>query len=254
MNIPDDFTGKKILVIGASSGIGKQTATALSRKGATLILAARRGDKLQEVLSVLEGNGHKYYVTDVSDMQQIEDLFKKAVPECGMLDGMVYAAGISGSMPLNMLKPEKLRQVMDVNFFGFVESVRQFSKKGRFCANARIVGISSIAAQYGDKTHTAYSASKAAMEGAIRCIAIELAEKGIAVNAVAPGMVETELSSNYIERAGRDSDAVRKILGRQYLGFGRPENIADAIMFLLSPAASFITGIALPVDGGYTTS
>lgn len=253
MNSLVDLSNKRILVVGASSGIGKQTAITLSQIGAKLSLIARNEEKLKSVIAELEGDGHDYFVADVSDVVSIESLVKEIVAKDGLLDGLVYSAGITGSMPLNMLKPEKLQHVMNTNFFGFIECVRQFSKKGHYANNARIVSISSLAAKCGDKSHTAYSASKAAMEGAIRCIAIELAEKGIAVNAVAPGMTKTEMFNEYVKKTGEDSAPIRKIIERQYLGFGEPEDIANVICFLLSPAARFITGATIPIDGGYTT-
>ncbi len=248
-----ELQGRKILVIGASSGIGRQTAVTLSRLGAEVYLAARTEERLRETLALLEGEHHGLYVADMEVPEQIETLIKTVVQEHGPLDGLVYSAGITGSMALNMLKPEKLRQVMNVNFFGFVESVRQFSRKGRFNGGARIVGVSSVAATCGDKAHTAYSGSKAAMDGAMRCMAVELAEKGIGINTVAPGMVRTEMNEYFIQSRGADSEAVRKTLSRQYLGIGETEKVAAAIAFLLSPASGFITGVAMPVDGGYTS-
>lgn len=249
-----DLADKRILVIGASSGIGKHTAIMLSCLGAKLSIVARNQGRLQETLNSLEGNGHDLFVVDISDLKSIEALIKGVVGKNGPLDGMVYTAGITGSMPLNMLSPEKLNSVMTTNFYGFVECVRQFSRKGRYNNNARIVAISSVAARCGDKTHIAYSASKAALDGAIRCMAMELAEKKIAVNSVAPGMIKTEMFNSFVERTGEDSNSIKKIKDRQYLGYGEPNDIANVIAFLLSPSARFITGISLPVDGGYTTS
>lgn len=248
-----DLSGRQILVVGASSGIGKQTAITLSQIGAKVSLVARSEEKLQTVMNELEGSDHSYYVADVSNVGTIDALMKMIVAEHGPLDGMVYSAGITGSCPLNMLKPEKLLQVMNTNFFGFVECVRQFSKKKYHSDNASVVAISSLAASVGDKSHTAYSASKAAMDGAIRCMAIELAEKGIVINSVSPGMIKTEMFYNFMGRNEDDSDAVRKIKERQYLGYGTPEDVANAICFMLSPASKFITGVTLPVDGGYTS-
>lgn len=248
-----DFARKRILVVGASSGIGRQTAVTLSRLGAQVLLAARTEEKLLACLAELAGENHRYFVTDVSEPKQIEQLFRDIQADCGPLDGMVYAAGITGTLALNMLKPEKLQAVMNVNFFGFVECVRQFARKGRYSPGARIVGVSSVASRCGDKAHTAYSASKAAMDGAVRCLAMELAEKDIGINTIMPGMVKTEMLARFIDGRGAESEAVQKTLSRQYLGYGEPESIADAITFLLSPAAKFITGIALPADGGYTS-
>lgn len=248
-----DLSDRHIVVVGASSGIGKQTAICLSRLGARLSLIARNEEKLKAVLAEMEGKEHIYFAADVSDVSTIESLFKEIVAKGGPMNGLVYSAGITGSMPLNMLKPAKLQHVMNTNFFGFVECVRQFSRKGRYAENSSVVAISSVAAKCGDKSHTAYSASKAAMEGAIRCMATELADKKITINSVAPGMTKTEMFNAYIQKTGEDSIPVRKIKERQYVGFGEPEEIASVICFLLSSQARFITGATIPVDGGYTS-
>lgn len=250
-----DFSGRKILVAGASSGIGKQTAIRLSELGADVILVARREEKLKEVLLKLSGGGtNSYYVADLNELDSIESVFKTIQQDQGLLDGMVYTAGISLSMPLNMFKPEKLKQIFNINFFAFIECVRQATKKGRYNEGMRIVGVSSIASLVGDKAHLGYSASKAAMDAAVRCIAKEVADKGICINTVAPGMTETEMYETYLHKVGEGSNSHKELLNRQYLGIGKTTDIADAIAFLLSPSARFITGITLPVDGGTTTS
>jgi NAD(P)-dependent dehydrogenase (short-subunit alcohol dehydrogenase family) len=180
-------------------------------------------------------------------------MVKQTIQKNGCLDGMVYAAGISMSMPLQMFKPQKLQSLFDVNFFAFVESVRQATKKGRYHPGMRIVGISSIASLKGDKTHLGYSASKAAMDAAVRCIAKEVANKGICINTVAPGMTATGMLSRFTDHIGSDSESMKELKSRQYLGVIQPEAVASTIAFLMSPAAEYITGITLPVDGGMTT-
>lgn len=249
-----DLTDKKIVVTGASSGIGKQTAITLSQIGAKLILVARREEKLQEVIQQLEGDGHSYYCADLSVVNDIEDLVKRIVAEQGKLDGMVYCAGITMNVPLAQLKPEKLQTLFDINFFAFTEFVRQVTKKNRFNEGMRIVGISSTASFIGNKAHEAYSASKAAMNGIIRCMAKELADKGICINAIAPGMVATEMYEEYLlSNGGEESEANQRLRKRQYLGIGKTTDIANAIAFMLSSASRFISGITLPVDGGSTS-
>lgn len=248
-----DMTERKVVVTGASSGIGRQVAITLSQLGAKLVLIARREDKLQETVQALEGTGHCYYCADLSAVDSIEPLVKQIIAEQGAVDGLVYAAGVGTSLPLMQFKPEKVQKVFDINFFGFTEVVRQFCRKGRFNEGMRIVGISSIASMRGDKSHMAYSASKAAMDSAVRCIAREVADKGICINTVAPAMTATEMYVKYLEKYGEDSGSNEDLLKRQYLGIARTEDVANAVAFLLSPAARFITGITLPVDGGLTT-
>lgn len=249
-----DLVNRQILIVGASSGIGKETAVRLSRIGAKVILTARREDKLREVASLIEGEGHHFYAIDVNDPESIQRTVARMGEECGPVDGLLYTAGIGGTYPISVLTQEKLLSVMKTNFCGFIEVVRQVCRKKRYNEGMKIVAISSVAASCGDKAHTAYSASKAAIEGAVRCLAIELAEKKININAVAPGMTATEMFNRFAEIRGADSDALNKIYGRQYLGIIQPEQVAKAIIFLLSPASDYITGTVLHVDAGYCSN
>ncbi len=253
MNGLIDLSQKRILVVGASSGIGKQTAITLSRVGAKITLVARNEEKLQNAISALEGDGHDYFIADVSDVNSVELLVKAVVAKEGPLDGMVYSAGVGTALPLMQSKPEKVQDAFNVNFFGFFEMVRQITRKGRFNPGMRIVGVSSCASLRGDKSKAIYSSSKAAMDSAIRCMAKELAEKAICINSVAPSMTATELYNRYVEKYGEDSETNKELWTRQYLGIAQPQDIANAIAFLISPAARFITGITMPVDGGLTT-
>lgn len=245
--------GRKIIIAGASSGIGKKTAVILSRLGAQLILIARREDKLKETISELEGSNHSYYVADLSQISTVDGLVRQIVSEQGKADGLVYAAGVNTSVPLNMFSPEKIEEVFRINYFAFMEFVRQLCRKGRYNEGLRIVGISSVAASRGDKAHLAYSGSKAAMDASVRCIAREVAAKGICINTVAPAMTKTEMYENYKNDYGEESGSNNELLKRQYLGLAETEDVANAIAFLLSPAARMMTGLTLPVDGGLTT-
>ena len=246
-----DFSGKKIIVAGASSGIGRQTAITLSSVGAQLILIARREEKLRDTLLLLEGERHCFYVADLSDLDGIEILFKRIFEEHGAVDGLVYCAGVNSTLPLKQLKPDKLRAVFQINFFGFIETVRQVARRGRYNEGMRIIAVSSNAAIRGDKAHTAYSSSKAAMNAAVRCLAKELADKGIYVNSVAPAVTNTEIYQQFIYEAG---DSGKALMERQYLGLIEPEDVANSIVYLLSPAAKKITGTTLFVDGGLSSN
>ncbi len=248
-----DLTDRRILVIGASSGIGKKTAITLSNLGAKLVLAAIDEDGVKQALTEMSGEGHAAYYLDVSKLDELEGFIKDITEKHGALDGLVYSAGLGTAIPLALSKPEKVQTTFNVNFFGFFETVRQVCKKGRYNPGLRSVGVSSCASLRGDKAKAIYSSTKSAMDSAVRCIAKEVADKGICINTVAPAMTATELYNKFVEKYGEDSDKNRELTSRQYLGIAQTQDIANAIAFLISPAARFITGITMPVDGGLTT-
>lgn len=249
-----DLTGKRIIVTGASQGIGQDTAILLSKLGANVILLARSMDRLQNVHDLLYGEGHSYYFLDLSDISSIEEKVKLIIKEQGLIDGMVYCAGITNDRPIQLYKPYIIHETFDVNFCGFIELLRCITKKRCFNEGMKVVAISSVAADFGCKAHLAYSSSKAAINGAVRCLAKELAEKGINVNCIQPGMIETDMYKKYLKDIGVDSEENNRLLRRQYLGIGKTIDVAAASAFLLSDAARFITGITLPVDGGYSSN
>ena len=249
-----DLSGKLVVVAGASSGIGEAVARTVSDLGARVALIARREDKLKLVLADLRGEGHEYYCADLSDLNGIEDVVKAIVDKQGAIDGLVYAAGIGPSFPIKLLKPDKLQQVFQVNYFGFVETVRQVTKRNRFNSNLHIVGVSSTASKIGDKAHTAYASSKAAMNGAVRCLAKELASNGVLINVVEPGMTNTPMYESFLSSYGEDGPSNARLLERQYLGVIETADVSNAIAFLLSDASRFITGQEIPVDGGSLTA
>lgn len=246
-----DFSKKKILVVGASSGIGASIAELLSTSGGEVILLARNEEKLKAQSERL--NGAKYYVADVADVANIGKFISTIIKECGPLDGYVHSAGIGEVRPLNLCTYDYMKTMMDTNFFSFVEITRSVTKKKSFNPGMSIVAISSVASQQGNQSKTGYCASKAAMDGAIRCMGKELASKGVRVNSVMPGITRTKIYDQIMDN-GEDSEDLKGILARQYLGICEPFNIASAVCYLLSEEAKFISGTALSVDAGRLTS
>jgi NAD(P)-dependent dehydrogenase (short-subunit alcohol dehydrogenase family) len=247
----NNFNNKQILITGAAVGIGKSTSVLLSKLGASLVLLDINEDGLKETVSCLSGVGHRYFRYDLSDLEGIESLIKTIISTCGPFDGLVHCAGIRCRRPLKLLTPHHLIQVMSLNFGSFVELVRCITKKGFFREGMSIVGISSISAQRGASGVIAYASSKAALDCAVRCLAKELSSKKIRLNTIAPAQINTPAYTDFIKMKGGAED---ETLARQYLGLGEPEDIANTIVFLLSKSSRFITGAAIPVDGGFLSS
>lgn len=247
---PMSLDGKIVLITGASSGIGRETAVQISRLGGTAILVARNERGLRTTLSLMEGDSHVTASFDLADVCRIESWLESVVVKYGRLNGLVHCAGVAPMRPLAMTKPDVLHDTMEINFSVFVELLRVFSKKKNNLDGGSIVGMSSVRGVAGEKSLLAYSASKAAMDAAVRVAAHELAPKHIRVNTVQAGLLDTRLAADLDVATAPDGEQPN-VLSRQLLGLGHPLDAANAICYLLSDASSFITGSALVVDGGY---
>lgn len=237
---PLDLTNKKILIIGATSNIGVETAIFLSKLGANIILAGRNELKLNEIFNKLEGENHKKFLLDLTNYESLEKLFKFSVEDNLKLSGMVYLAGISPVIPINDLNKDKLYNIMNINYFMFIEAVRNYSKK-RYSCGGSIIGISSIASKQPEKCHTAYASSKAAMNMAVSCLSMELIKKNIRINTIMPGAIDN----------GKAIDnGINSGIEKQLLGLGKPDDISNIVAFLISDMSKFITGRNLYADGG----
>ena len=245
---PMDLTGKFVMVTGASSGIGRETAIQCSKLGAKVVVVARREKELRETIDLMNGKGHNYYTFDLSNVGGIEDLVSKIVKENGPFDGFVHSAGISSNRPIQMFKYDKVHDVMIVNFYSFLELVRVISKKNNFNPGLSIVGISSIASIACKPSQTVYSASKAAMNAAIKCLALELSSKKIRINALIPSMISTNMWKHYKAAYNRDENFYKT---GGSLGVGEPVDVALMAAYLLSDAAKFITRDEIQITGGY---
>ena len=247
------MAGKHVLITGGASGIGRQTAIMLSELGARVSILDLQEEGLWETLSQLSGEGHSIHPVDLSKVEELESIIVGIIQETGPFDGFVQCAGIVKNLPVINYKFERLHKIMLVNFYSYFEIVRILSKKGRYNEGMSIVGISSIAATHGATAQAAYGASKAAMDGAMRCLAKELGEKGIRLNTVQPAATETAMYKEYMELKATMKDTEMKVQAnpRQFLGMNAPADVANAIIFLLSPASRRITGVHLPVDGGF---
>ncbi len=245
MNI--NLKDKNIIVTGASSGIGKEIAITLAQIGAQVIMIGRNKCKLDKI--VAEFPNTQYYIYDFNNTAGIEDLANNIYKMVGKVSGIVYCAGITDMRPLRLLKPENLLNVMTVNFLSYIELVRCFTRQGRYLSPMSIIGISSIASINGSKSKTAYSASKAAMDSANRCIAVELAKKDIRINSIQPSWVETDMFYKYTEIHG-ETDYLKDSLAKQQMGLISPRDVANLAIYLLSPLSNKITGEEIKIAGG----
>lgn len=240
--------GKNILITGASNGIGKAIAELAASLGANLILTGRDSVRLNEVKETIEGANHLTVVGDLTDAGVLESL----VNEIDSLDGIVHSAGIVKPLPIQFLKREKIEEVAGINFYVPVELNRLLFKQKKINKGASLVFISSISSHHPFKGGAVYSSFKAALETYSKSIAIEMAHKNVRSNCIKAGLVETNIMEVTANAASRDSlEAHRK----QYpLGFGKPIDVANAVVFLLSDASKWITGTEIVLDGGLTIS
>ncbi len=249
---PYSLENKTILVTGASSGIGKATAIECSKLGATIVVTARNEKRLSSVLAELDksnGQQHKTIVADISSTEGIDHL----VSLLDEIDGLSSNAGIAiGNSPIKFMSEESLQSIMWTNTYAHALLAKQLFKKKKITKNGSMVFTASIG---GTISHgpgnTIYGMSKNALLSFAKYAAIEFAPRGIRVNCVSPGMIETPLINlDALTKEDKTIDADKYLLKR----YGRPEEVALTSAFLLSDASSFITGTSIIIDGGYTVN
>jgi NAD(P)-dependent dehydrogenase (short-subunit alcohol dehydrogenase family) len=248
---PLALTGRTVLLTGASAGIGRAAAVLLSRLGARVVLLARSPERLREVRDLLEGDGHRIESFDLTNLDAIPGKFAEIVNTVGALHGLVHCAGVTALTPMRVLTTEHLERMMRVNFYAAAALTREFSRKRNHQDGSSAVLVASVAGLAGVPCRTAYSASKGAVVAFARSAAVELAKVGVRVNCVAPAYVRTEMFDASL--ASLTPEQLNDVVAvSQPLGLGEPDDVANAIAFLLADSARWITGTVLSVDGGYT--
>lgn len=245
----DLFAGKTFLVTGASSGIGQGTSKLLSECGARVVLTGRNEARLKETLSQLSGSEHIASPSEFRDADQTFDWLKATLASTGPLDGVFHSAGIEVIRPVRMIKQAQLNDVLGSSLFAAFGLARGLSQKNALVDGGSIVLMSSVAGLSGQIGLTAYSAAKSSIDGLVRSLSCELAPRKIRVNSIAAGAVNTAMHSRLT--AGGGEDAMAGYEQSHLLGFGEVDDVAQAALYLLSPASRWVTGTTMVVDGGY---
>jgi NAD(P)-dependent dehydrogenase (short-subunit alcohol dehydrogenase family) len=248
---PFSLRGKTIVVTGASSGLGRECAISCSKMGATVALLGRDQTRLLDTFNSLEEpQRHIYYSIDLIAYDKIGEFITRLVNEKGRINGLINCAGISTTLPLNAIKPQKMEDFFRTNVIASIQLSKQVVKSSNFSnEGGSIIFMSSVMGIVGESGKTLYSSTKGALISAVKSLALELAQRKIRVNAVSPGVVETPMSQKAVY--SRNEETLKKIHALHPLGLGQPADVANACIFLLSEASRWITGINLIVDGGY---
>lgn len=243
---PFSLKGKTILVTGASSGIGKATAIECSKLDANVVITGRNEQRLKETLDLLDGEQHMMIVADLSNEESLANL----VEQCPSLDGLVNNAGSTIMIPTQFISRDKLMQVLEVNTIAPILLTQMLLKKKRLGKGSSIVVTDSISGvKIASPGNVLYSTSKSAINGFVKNAALDLAGKNIRVNAVCPGMIATHILDDGSVTAEDLAEDMKKYPLKRY---GKPEEVAYAIIYLLSDASAFTTGASIVIDGGFT--
>ena len=248
MENPFSLEGKSILVTGASSGIGRGIAVACAKMGAKVVLSGRNEARLQETLSSMVGEGHVVLCGDLNSEEKRKEFVDK-MPE---LNGVVYCAGISQIQMAKFMDQASLEGIFQTNVFSPLLLNSLLLKKKKIQKSSSIIFISSISGVYRSQIgEGGYGATKAALSGYVKSLALEVSTQGIRVNTMHPGVVETPLLEVSNGTFGEEElEALRQKYPLKR--FGKPEDIANCAVYLLSDAASWMTGSNILIDGGFT--
>jgi NAD(P)-dependent dehydrogenase (short-subunit alcohol dehydrogenase family) len=247
---PLDMQGRTVLVTGASSGLGRETAILLSELNARVVLSGRSRERLEETLGQMSGEGHRTEPFDLNETDAIPDWIKRIAAETGPLGGLVHCAGVNITLPVQAATTARIESLMRTNVTSALMLVRAFRRSGCAQRGSGIVLLSSASGLKGAPGLSIYSASKAALIGFTRSAALELAAAGIRINCLAPAIVETPMVAK-----NRDMAEQYEIMKSEHpMGFGHPRDVAYAAAFLLADTGRWITGTTLVVDGGYSAA
>ena len=246
-----DFDGKKVVVTGASSGIGRAISIELSQHSAGLILIGRNRERLEETAAGLSDGDHKIVSLDLTNHPEIVPTIRKLAKQEGRIYGLCHCAGMVETRPLSSLNIDGLNAMLDVNLIAGVELARAVNRRDVMEPDGgSILFMSSIYGRVGMPGQIGYAGSKGAVVAAARAMAIELARRNIRVNTLSPGFVKTPMTEEALAKLSEQQ--VKKIEDAHPLGTGTPEDVARAAAFLLAPQNRWITGVDLVIDGGYT--
>jgi NAD(P)-dependent dehydrogenase (short-subunit alcohol dehydrogenase family) len=243
------LSGKTFLVTGASSGIGKSTSALIARCGGRLIASGRDESKLEMLLTEVEGMGHVISPKILSDADDVSEWVAQLAKQYGPLSGIFHSAGIELIRPVRMTKQMHIDELLGSSLYAGFGIARAASQKNVLLDESSVVFMSSVAGQTGQVGMTAYSAAKAGLDGLVRSLSCELATRRIRVNSIAAGAVDTSMHERLLNSTDEASKSAYE--SSHLLGFGKPEDIANAALFLLSDASKWITGTVMVVDGGY---
>lgn len=251
----DEFKGKAALITGAGSGIGRTTALAFARQGARVVVSDINPDAGGETVELIaaQGGEAQFVATDVSDEEQVKALVDRTVATYGQLDYAFNNAGLTqNSQPLAEQPSETYDRLFDVSVRGVWLSMRAETEQMTKQGHGAIVNMGSMSAVVGIPGLATYSGTKHAVLGLTRGAALDYAKHGIRINAVGPGTIDTPMIERFIELAGTDA-VMEPIRAAHPIGrTGRPEEVAEAVLWLCSDASSFVLGQILMVDGGYS--
>lgn len=246
---PFSLEGKTILVTGASSGIGRGLAVACAKMGARVVINGRNEQRLMETLSMLEGEGHSVISADLSIKEGVDNL----VSECPEINGFVYSTGILKLCTVKTVNRENLEESISINTIAPIMVTNGLLRKKKLRAGSSIVYISSMSGVFiGGTGEISYSATKGALNGYMKTAALELGPRKIRINCICPALVPTDLSRQYHDIV--PEEILKAEIPQKYpLGrMGTVEDVANAAIYLISEASSWVTGINLVLDGGLT--
>jgi NAD(P)-dependent dehydrogenase (short-subunit alcohol dehydrogenase family) len=247
---PMQLTGRRILVTGASAGIGRATAALLSRLGARVTASGRDEARLAETLALLEGDGHAIAPFDLGQLDAIPGWMKDLAAADGPFHGVAHCAGIQTLRPIRIFSAGFFDEVMRVNLGSALAVSKGLRQKGVHAGTASLVLIASTAATAASPANVVYAASKGGIIAATKGLSAELLPDGIRVNCIVPSIVMTDLIERGFEKL--TPDQVEHLRRLQPLGFGHVEDAANAIAYLIADTGRWITGTSMVVDGGRT--